>query len=418
MTFKFFCTKLMKRTGPAYGAGPTGFKRLMKRLGNPQDAYKIIHVAGTNGKGSICYLCAEILQAAGYKTGLFISPHLHSPVERIQINGLPITNRDFIDLCQRVLDAEIEKLNFFEILTAAAFLYFAEKKVQWVVAETGLGGRKDPTNICKPTACVISSIGLDHCRILGNTLTKIAHEKAGIIKCGVPVFCPTLPQEVSRVIRQKARRVKAPLTVVKEEEPFQLVRIDWKNQNMILRKGKSTWPLHLLGEKQVQNACVVYQLCRLLKIPNQTIKKGFANVQVPGRFEITTIKKKTIILDGAHNPQAVENLLKFLRKSPYATSLAVVCGFMKDKNYPAMLQAFAKYASKLYLTVLDERRTANLTQLKIAMPVDVQAGYFNSPEVALKHALEEHSTVLVSGSFYLVSQLRDGLLRARDARRD
>ena len=408
----------MKRTGPACGAGPAGFKRLMKRLGNPQDTYKIIHVAGTNGKGSICYLCAEILKSAGYKTGLFLSPHLHSPVERIQINNLPITNRDFVCACQRVLDAEVEKLNFFEILTAAAFLYFAEKKVQWIVLETGLGGKKDPTNICKPMACVISSIGLDHCQILGNTLTKIAHEKAGVIKPSVPIFCPPLPREVLRVIKQKARCKKAPLTVGKKDVPFKLARVNWKNQNMILKKGKSIWCLHLLGEKQVQNACLVYQLCRLLKISDQTIKKGFATVQVPGRFEIIKIRKKTIILDGAHNPQAVENLLQFLQKSPYNAHSAVVCGFMKDKDYPLMMRAFAKYASKLYLTVLDGPRSANLTQLKNATPVAVQASYFKSPKPALRCALCEHSTVLVSGSFYLASQLRGSRLRARGARRD
>lgn len=410
MSFNAFFKELSLRTGPAYGAGPAGFRRLMKRLGSPQNSYSIIHVAGTNGKGSVCYLCAEILRSAEKRTGLFISPHLHSPTERIQLNGCEISRRDFVRVCGRVLAAEVEKLNFFEILTAAAFVYFAEKKAECVVLETGLGGRKDPTNICRPAVSIITSVGLDHCQILGNTLSKIAREKAGIIKKNVPVFCPPLPREALAEMKQKARRTAAPLTVVREGQPFNLSQINWHKSEMILQKGSTRWPLHLLGEKQVQNACLVYAVCRQLGIPEQAIKQGFARVQVPGRFEVIHPGGKRIILDGAHNPQAVENLVKFLQKSPWAGKTAVVCGFMADKDYPAMLHTLAKHTADLYITTPGGPRAATVEQVKSVLSRGVPTHYFKSPAGALQAALQVHNTVLVTGSFYLVATLRQKLI--------
>lgn len=406
MTFNAFVKEISLRNGPAYGAGPAGFKRLLKRLGNPQNSYQIIHVAGTNGKGSTCYLCAEILKAAGHKTGLFISPHLQSPTERMQINGRPVSRADFMHLCKQVLVAEKEKLNFFEILTAAAFLYFAEKKVDWAVIETGLGGRKDPTNICKPAACVISSIGLDHCQILGGTLGQIAREKAGIIKQGVPVFCPPLAPQVMRQIKQFAKKKCASLYIVKRGHPFELTKINWQKSEMILQKGSTRWPLHLLGEKQVQNACLVYQLCRYLNISEKAIKQGLSRVRVPGRFEMVRFEKTPIILDGAHNPQAVENLITFLQQSPWKNKIAFVCGFMADKDYPAMLHLLSKNVTKLYLTTPGGSRAATLQQMERTLPADVSAYAFRSFPHALRAAVISAEAVVVTGSFYLVARAR------------
>ena len=418
MTFNAFIKELFERTGLAYGAGPVAFRRLMKRLGNPQNCYKIIHVAGTNGKGSICYLCAEILKSAGYKTGLFISPHLHGVTERIQLNGEKIPRADFVRLCKQVLAAEEEKLNFFEILTAAAFLCFAEKKAQWVVLETGLGGGKDPTNICKPAASVISSVGLDHCHILGNTPAQIAREKAGIIKRTVPVFCPPLAREAMRQISQAAMQKQAPLHVIKQGQPFKLAKIDWKKSEMILRKGPQTWPLHLLGEKQVQNACLIYQLCRELNIPEKTIQKGFANVQIPARFEIIEGKKNTVILDGAHNPQAIESLIKLIKKSPWKHKIIVVCGFMADKDYPTMLRMLSKNATAVYLTTPGGPRAVTPAQLKTALPYGVSAQCFKYPMQALNAALQGQEPILITGSFYLVAYVRSRLLALARRKKD
>ena len=170
MNFNDWFLDLQTRTAHTNGAGLVAFKKLLARLNNPQEKYKIVHVAGTNGKGTVCTLLAHALTQAGKKTGLFVSPHLISPTERIQLNGAAITPDDFINAVQKVRAHEQEPLNFFEILTAAAFVYFAEKNAQYVVLETGLGGRKDPTNACTPVLSILTSVGLDHTQLLGDTL--------------------------------------------------------------------------------------------------------------------------------------------------------------------------------------------------------------------------------------------------------
>ena len=397
-----FFADLAQRNGPAYGAGPTGFKRLMHRLGDPQNSYSIIHVAGTNGKGSVCYLLAQVLQEAGYKTGLFVSPHLQSPRERIQINGHLISRAALERLYRQVVNAEEEKLNFFEILTAIAFLYFAQKKVKYVVLETGLGGHKDPTNICKPVACAITSIGLDHCQVLGNTLTQIAQEKAGIIKPKTPVFCPPLPTSVQAVISQRARQQSAPCYELKEADPFSFHHVNWRRGFLYIQKGKTRWKLGVLGEKQLQNACLVYQICKKLAIAEQAIRKGFSRVHVPGRFEIVHLPKHTVILDGAHNPQAMGHLLDFLQKSPWKQKMACICGFMQDKDYPAMLKLLSSHIQTIGLTSILHPRAVAPAQLKAGMPASQQIAVYNRPTTAWKAISKQHNTILVTGSFYLV----------------
>ena len=214
------------------GAGLVAFEKLLARLGNPQRNFKIIHVAGTNGKGSVCMMLSHALSGSGFKTGLFISPHLISPTERIQIDGAEIAPQDFIGAVEKVQSVQCEPLNFFELLTAAALVYFAQKKVQYVILETGLGGRKDPTNVCMPVLSIITSVGLDHTQILGDTLEKIAAEKAGIIKPGIPVLCGNLPPQAARVMEEAAYEKNAPLERVgvenilgnAREQNVQLVR--------------------------------------------------------------------------------------------------------------------------------------------------------------------------------------------------
>ncbi len=443
-----FFQQLQQRTGPGFGAGPKGFARLMKRLGRPQGSFRIIHVAGTNGKGSVCHLCAEALQAQGWRTGRFISPHLFSAQERICVDGKPISRPAFVRLCQKVLAEQKEPLNFFEIITAAAFLYFSEQQVQYAVLETGLGGRKDPTNLCRPAVCIITSIGLDHCALLGGTLKQIAFEKAGIIKPGVPVFCPPLAAPAWAEIRRCASAAQAPLHQVKEGQPFQLQKIDWARGRLILRKGKTLWPLHILGEKQTQNACLVYQACRFLGVEESALKKAFARVNVPCRFDMVHKGPKRIIFDGAHNPQAVRVLIRFLQRSPWDKQAALVCGFMKDKDYPQMIKELAPHFAALYLTrprgpraVAPEQLEAvllgagrkenasgrgpnradfaaeNSAKSKTAYRVaaaskkrkNSAAGEvccFACASRALRAACARYKTVVVSGSFYLAGYLR------------
>lgn len=406
MTFNAVWTELLHRSGPGYGVGLRGLARVLARLGHPQKRFSVLQVAGTNGKGSVCYLAAQALQQAGYKTGLFISPHLISPCERIRINGRLISRPALARAVQTVLKAEEKPLNFFEILTAAALVYFAQERVDFAVLETGLGGRKDPTTVCTPVACVITSIGKDHCQLLGHTLAQIAQEKAGIIKPGVPVFCGACPATALQEIKKQARRRQAPFFYASQSPVFTLRRVDWPRRRLLLQKGPSVWPLALLGENQAANANVVYQTLRFLGVGEAALKKAFAAVRVPCRFEVLRVGKNTFVLDGAHNPPAVESFVRFFVQSPWAQGAALVCGFMQDKDYPRLLRILAPHFQTLFITQPSGARAASLAAVRAAMPRGVRAFYYATAEQALHAAAQTHKNVAVCGSFYVAGQLR------------
>lgn len=405
MNFNSWVSELQARA-PQTGAGLAAFGRLLARLNHPQNSYKIIHVAGTNGKGTVCTLLAHALTCAGYKTGLFVSPHLISPTERIQLNAQAVAEADFKEAVQRVLSAQEEKLNFFELLTAAAFVYFARQKAEYVVLETGLGGRKDPTNVCEPVLSVITSVGLDHTHVLGNTLEQIAAEKAGIIKPGVPVLCADVAPEAAQVIEQTVLKNQAPLTWVREGQPFYEYAYDFVNGFTTLHTAdREEWELHLLGGKQTQNACLVYQAAKCLGLPEAAVQTAFETVRLPGRFERIKKGKTSFVLDGAHNPQAMQSLLDFWQKTPYALQQpALLCGFMKDKDFARMLSLLTPHFKHVFLTLPPSARAAGAEDLGslLALPqVTFEPDYLT----ALKQVSAE-TVVLCTGSFYLVGAVR------------
>lgn len=392
------------------GAGLSGVRNLLARLENPHKKFSIIHVAGTNGKGSVSTLLARAFTAAGYRTGLFVSPHLINPCERIQIDGKNISKQVFAESVTAVLQAEKEPLNFFEILTAAAFVCFVKKNVQYVILETGLGGRKDPTNICDPLACVITSIGKDHTHYLGNTLTEIAAEKAGIIKQDVPVFCGDVNRSALQVIRRTAYRLGAPLTVVKEGEPFSVQSYDWQKNHTVLKGvSKQAWKLHILGEKQAQNACLVYQVCKHFNLKDKHIKKAFETVCLQGRFEIKKIKNTTWIFDGAHNPQAIENLVRLWQKTPFYPNGVLICAFMRDKDYKKMLKLLSPHFAQIIITQLPSKRSATAEEIKANCPFLKNVCYEKNRRRALEQAAK-FSGAVCSGSFYWVGWARQKLV--------
>ncbi len=401
MNFNTWFTDLQTRTAQNRGAGLVAFKELLARLSNPQQNYKIIHVAGTNGKGTVCTLLARALSLAGHKTGLFISPHLISATERIQFNGMEITPDDFINAVEKVLAHAQEPLNFFEVLTAAALVYFAEKNAQYVVLETGLGGRKDPTNVCGPVVSVITSVGLDHTRLLGDTLEKIAFEKAGIIKPGVPVLCGYLPPEPLRVVQETVRAKQASLEIVCAEK----------------------FP----GNAQVQNVQLARRAGKLLGIADEILQRGLEKVSVPGRFEIFPCGEKTIILDGAHNPPAIANLLAFWQTTPFANKrAAVLCAFMQDKDYPKMISMLSAHFKTGIVTVVSSPRAVKFfsSSRRVGMR-DIEKfssqktgeilppgwEFVSDVSAALARAQEQAEVVLVTGSFYLVGEVRKELIK-------
>ena len=387
------------------GVGLAGMRVLLRRLGNPHQKFKVIHVAGTNGKGTVCTLLAHAITTAGFSAGLFISPHLISPTERISIDGESISKQAFSRVIRKVLSVEDSPLNFFEILTLAAFVYFAQKKVQYVVLETGLGGRKDPTNVCMPLICLITSVGLDHTAILGKTIEKIAWEKAGIIKKGIPLFCGMLPPVAQQVVCEEARRQQVPLFMLKKN--LQVVSVNWKHKEMSFWNGKARWALHLLGEKQLQNAYLVYCVCRFLNIPSLAIKKAFKTVNMPGRFEIITTKNQIFILDGAHNPPAIKNLISFFQRSPFYGKAALLCGFMKDKAYAEMLSLLAPHFSQIIVTCPPSLRAALPEEYPITS-LQKKIHFIPNVEQAF-HQASSHKIILCTGSFYLVGWMRKKL---------
>ncbi len=409
MSFDIVFNYILKRSGIGCGAGLDGFGELLERLGNPQQQYKIIHVAGTNGKGSVSAMLARTLECAGYKTGLFVSPHLVSPTERIQINSKAISKPRFSQAVLEVFQEEEEELNFFEILTAAALWYFAKQQVQYVVLETGLGGRKDPTNVCRPVLSVITSIGLDHMQYLGSSLAQIAREKAGIIKPGVPVISGTVNPAARDEIRRTAKEKNAPLYFVGEGEPFYEYAYDFVNNQTVLHtRDHQEWILHALGRRQTINACVTYQAAKRLSLPEEAVRRGLESVCLPGRFEVIRTRDNTLVLDGAHNPQAVELLMDFWQKTPFMHDTTLLCGFMKDKDYKKMLALLCPHFERIILTVPPSARGANQAELFAALPK--KAKILFEPDWKKAWALAKKSPrVLCTGSFYLVGAVRGKL---------
>lgn len=406
MSFNVVYNYIRGRRGVGCGAGLEGLRQLLGRLGNPQNDYKIIHVAGTNGKGSVCTLAARALECAGYKTGLFLSPHLTDPRERIQLNGEPVSKAAFTQTVLDVMQQEEGELNFFEILTAAALLYFSRQKAHYVVLETGLGGRKDPTNVCMPVACVITSVGLDHMHLLGNSLAQIAREKAGIIKPGVPVFSGAVNPVVREELLKAAKKESAPLTFVAQGEPFFEYAFDFVNNQTVLhtRDGRE-WLLSALGPRQTANACLVYQLAHSLHLPDTALQRAFESVCIPARFEVVRTPETLFILDGAHNAPAVENLVSFFNKSPYCGQAALWCGFMKDKEYKKMLALLCPYFKDILVTMPSPKRGADEADIRAALPKGARIRFFKTPARALA-AAKKYKTVLCTGSFYLAGWVR------------
>jgi dihydrofolate synthase/folylpolyglutamate synthase len=298
------------------------------RLGDPQDALRVVHVAGTNGKGATCALIESSLRAAGFGTGRYTSPHLVSLTERFMLNGAPVSEESLDEAYASLPDTE--GLTYFELLTAAAFELYRRKQVDWLVLETGLGGRLDATNIVKrPELCVITRIGLDHCDWLGGTLREIATEKGGIIKEGVPVVLGAMPDEARDVLERIAKERNAPCVyapdAVKDTEiPSGFV---------------------LGGKFNRENALTSLAALKVLGVGRDAIERGFASVVWPGRFQKIVRDGRRFIVDGAHNPPAMRALVDSLKEDVMPVN-AVICGFCGDKDVAANLELSREIADR------------------------------------------------------------------------
>jgi dihydrofolate synthase/folylpolyglutamate synthase len=394
-------------------------RRLLALMGEPQRAFQAVHIAGTKGKGSTAAMIESVLRAAGYRTGLYTSPHLHSFRERIQVVGELIPEEGVTHLVEemQVLAAQVEGVTTFEVITCLAFAWFAEQGVEWAVVEVGLGGRLDATNILDPDVTVITPISYDHVAILGDTLAQIAAEKAGIIKPGVPVVSAPQPGEALAVIRDVCERQGAPLTLVGRDWIWQSEAADLDGQAFTVRRGRHEGvelQLSLLGEHQLVNATTAAAVLsvleqRELKLPVSALREGLQAVQWPGRLEILG-REPWVVADGAHNGDSARKLISALHAMADFRNLIIVLGVSADHLTPDLMEALLSGAARAIATQALHPRAASPAWIQ-ARAADLGFELESSETVAqaLDLALAEagpQDLICCTGSLFVVADAR------------
>jgi len=394
-------------------------RALLDGLQNPQDDFAAVHVAGTNGKGSIAATLAAILQAAGYKVGLYTSPHLVRFNERICIDGAPISDPDVL-AAYRAVDPERHaqrEPTFFEYTTAMAFYEFSRKKVDWAVIETGMGGRLDATNVISPALAIISNISLEHRQYLGGTIAKIAREKGGIIKPGIPVVSGVKQPSALAAIAAIAAERSAPLYLY--GRAFRTVRrrtggFDYYGIENAWRNLKTA----LAGRYQVDNAALVLAACEILNsqgraaISLENLRTGLARTRWPGRLEIVA-KAPLVILDGAHNLAAARNLAAYLQENLSGRRMTLVVGILDDKPYQAMLRSLLPHAARAIITrPRIDRGLAPEKLAAVAREMLADVAIVPNVDAAVTAAIESAApdeAVCIAGSLYVVGEAKETL---------
>lgn len=391
-------------------------KELLSRLGDPQAGQSFIHVAGTNGKGSTCAMLAEILKCAGYKTGLFTSPHLERYNERFKVNGEEISDADLMRLKAVVDDAAcgLETVEF-DRLTAMGFLYFKEQGCDITVLEVGLGGRFDATNaITDPVVSVIAEIGLEHTEILGDTIEQIAFEKAGIMKEGRPAVCMYQENGALDVFVKRADELGCRMTVTDPSKAV-LHSISFDSQIISYRDRKDL-SLALLGSYQFKNVQLVLDTIDELKsqsydIPDEAVRDGLMNVRWPGRFEVLR-RYPLVIIDGAHNPSGAGELAECIKDYLPGKKIHFVMGVLADKDYGAMLDALAPFAKRFTAVTPESYRALSGEKLKEIIETEYHIPAKAAPTIkdgVLSAAMHQdpRETVIIFGSLYQVAEVRE-----------
>lgn len=402
---------------------------LLNCFGNPQERLAVIHVGGTNGKGSTCAMLAAMLKQAGYRVGLYISPHLSSYRERIAINGELISGADFADLLSemtpffRTVSAQTgENPTEFEVLTAMAMLYFYRQKVDICILEVGMGGSIDSTNIIKePLLSIITNVSLDHMDYLGNTLEKIAEVKSGIIKAKRPVITASEEEPVLAVIQKKARELQAPLYQAGKVVACSLIRENEEGQVFTARSTQRDYGrlnLGLLGEHQLANAATALTAVEILaaggwQIDIAAIRQGLAQVRWPGRLEILR-KEPLVVIDGAHNPAGMEMLARWLKgMKARCNRVVLVIGMLADKDRSKAVQFIKPYVDQVIVTRPVSPRAGDWQQLARCFDLNEQDIFIEERlSAALELALglvEKRDMLLVTGSLYLIGEVRQRL---------
>lgn len=390
---------------------------MMEQLGNVQEDLKFIHIAGTNGKGSVSAMLSSVLTAAGYRTGLFISPYIMRFNERMQVNGMPISDEELAEIItevQPVAESMAERPTEFEIITAAAFLWFARQKCDIVVLETGLGGRLDATNLISKNVCaVITNLGMDHTEYLGNTLGEIAGEKCGILKPGCPVVAYRSAPEAMKVIRARAKELECPVRTA-DFGKIKALSADLQGQTFQYKQFPEL-TVHLLGAHQLKNAAVALETISVLRkagweIPDEAVAQGMDATRWPGRFEVLQ-DNPLVIVDGAHNPQGVESLIAAVKEYLPGQHIVCVTGVLADKDWKPMMDRLKTVVSDFVAVTPDSPRALGNVRLAryltdrehwVSVADDVEKGLTG----ALERAKATGGMVLACGSLYMAADVR------------
>lgn len=397
------------------------FRGVLSDRGNPQFLYRTIHIAGSKGKGSTSAVCESILRAGGHKTGLYTSPHLVDIRERIRINGKLISREKFARKVSELIEYGREiglpkgYRTVFEILTTAAFEIFAENRVEIAVIEAGLGGKLDATNVLRPSATVITPVGLDHTEILGDTIEEIARDKAHIFRCGIPVILGPQNSLAREVLAGFASEVGAPIKFEMNRNVFiSSVELDSKGTEFDLEIGDNIYKqlrIPLLGKYQTVNTAVAVAAIHSLRecgleIEETAIREGLGKVRWPGRMHLFGGEPE-ILIDGAHSPMAVESLLESIRGIWPERRLITIFAANRDKDIEGMINQIAPASHKLILTRFDWPRAAKPEEMAKLVEKSKKIAQCENLAVALKMAKEEalpEDIILITGSLYLVGE--------------
>lgn len=395
------CLGKLRLSGTKLGLEST--RHLAARLGNPQENLRFIHVAGTNGKGSVCAILESIYRAAGYRTGLFTSPHLLDFRERIQVNRLPIPADSLLRLA-RQMQKTIAKIDdgrpptFFEAATILALLHFRQTQCDLVLWETGMGGRLDATNIVNPQLSVLTNVALDHQRWLGNTIPEIAREKAGIIKPNVPSLSASTHPAAEQVIRNQAAKMQSQHRHLTQKTIQQLV---------------NGLKIALPGQHQRANAALSLSATQILQtqfpIPAQALKQGLETVRWPGRIQTIQQNHQTIILDGAHNETSIAALCAWLREQWTNTPKAILLGMLQDKRTKHCLKPLAAISNHFYLAPVKSPRSLPPSSLAVQLAQisgnHAKTATFQTLKDALAATSKNQTPLLIiCGSLYLIGE--------------
>jgi dihydrofolate synthase/folylpolyglutamate synthase len=410
----------------AYDAANFDLRRvemLLGRLGRPQRGRRTVHIAGTKGKGSTAAMLSSILVSAGYRTGLFTSPHLYSWQERITVDGRPITKSDFARLAGDVRKhvqainshPRFGKITTFEALTAVAFLYFRDRGTDFQVLETGMGGRLDATNIARPEVCILTSISFDHTGVLGDTLSKIAAEKAGIIKPGCTVISAPQKAEALAVIKRACRLSGAELVLAGKDITWKRLsgNLRWQSFTVRSRNGSYNLRISLLGDYQMENAGLAIAAAEALQlrganISAEHIAAGLKNVKWPARLQILG-RAPLLVIDGAHNAHSMNVSLASVKKYFTYNRLIVIFGSSGDKDLEGMAGELAGAAWKVIVTSSGHPRAAAARHLadifrSQGVTADIRRNAAEALSVALSASAED-DLILATGSLFLAADI-------------